>query len=69
LKTQINRLNLFDNKVKQSQAFSNPFLKTLSVKQPVESKFQQVDFSLPLENIYFSKGLKSNNPESSQRVN
>jgi len=43
--------------------------KTLSVKQPAESKFQQVDFSLPLENIYFSKGLKSNNIGSSHRVN
>jgi len=62
-------LNWFDSKVKRSQAFSNPFQNTPSVKQLVESNFQQVDFSLPLENISFSKGLKSNNLGSSQRVN
>ena len=54
-------MNWFDSKVNQSQAFSNPFQNTLSVKQPVESKFQQVDFSLSFENVSFSKELKSNN--------
>ena len=34
---------------------SNPFQNTLTVKQPLESKFQQVDFPLSLENISFSK--------------
>jgi len=61
-------LNWLDRKVNQSQAFSNPFQNTLSVKQPVESKFQQVDFSLSFENTYFSKGLKSNKLGSSIRV-
>jgi len=50
-------LNWFDSKVNQSQAVSNPFQKPLSVKQPVESKFQQVDFPLSLENIFFEKNL------------
>jgi len=61
-------LNWFDSRVKQRQAFSNPFQNTLSVKQPVESKFQQVDFSLSFEDTSFSKGLKSNNLGSSIRV-
>jgi len=39
----------------QSQAFSNPFQNTLSVKQPVESTFLQAEFSLSLENIFFKK--------------
>jgi len=51
-------LNWLDNKVKQSQAFQNP----LSVKQPVESTFPQVGFSLSLENKSFSKGLRFNQP-------
>jgi len=54
-------LNWFDSKVNQFQAFSNPFQNTLSVKQPVESKFQQVDFPLSLENISFPKELESSN--------
>ena len=48
----------------QSQPFQNP----ISVKQPVESKFQEVYFSLSFENTYFSKKLKSNNVGSSVRV-
>jgi len=58
LNFQNNRLNCHDNKVKQSPSFQNP----LSVKQPVESTFQQVEFSLSLENRSFSKGLRFNQP-------
>jgi len=68
LKTRINQLNWFDSKVKLSQAFSNPFQNTLSVKQLVESIFQHIEFSLSLENTSFSKGLKSNNLGSLQKV-
>jgi len=54
-------LNCLDSKVNQIQAFSNSFQNTLSVKQPIELKFQQVDFPLSLENISFSKELESTN--------
>ena len=61
LKTRNNRLNWLNNKVNQFQVFSNPFQNNLSVKQPVESKFQHVDFPLCLENVSFSKEVESNN--------
>ena len=41
-------------------SFSNPFQSPLSVKQPVESTFQQVEFSHSLEKTSFSKGLRFN---------
>ena len=47
----------------QSQQKSNSFKsfsKSLSVKQPIETTIQQVDFPLLFENTSFSKGLKTN---------
>jgi len=41
--------------------FSNPFKNSLSVKQPVETIKQLVDFPFLFENTSFSKGLKSSN--------
>jgi len=38
-------------------SFFKFFSKTLSVKQPVETTTQQVDFSLSLENTFFQKNL------------
>jgi len=53
-------LNWFDskvNQVKQLQTISNPFQKSLSVKQLVEMKKQQVVFSLVWKTLFFKKVL------------
>jgi len=42
-------------------SFFKFFSKTLSVKQPVETTIQQIDYPLSLENTFFSKELESSN--------
>jgi len=46
---------MFDNKDKEKQSFSKSFEKLLSVKQQVDSTFQEVAISQPFRNPSFKK--------------